>query len=254
MSTPDIAIERNDGILTLRLQRPEKKNALTMAMYGAMREAVLAANDDPEIRAIVITGTEDCFTAGNDLADFQQRASREPQPNESSGLQMIEALMACETPVIAAVNGLAIGIGTTMLLHCDFVYAGRSARFSTPFVDLGLCPEAASSLLLPLIAGPRRAAEMLLAGESLDAEQALACGLVNAVVDDAETLARARQQAERMAQKPRESVRLTKRLLRRFWSPAVAETLDYERERFAERLRSAEAQAAFAAFFARSKR
>lgn len=253
MATADVVIEQTNGILTLRMQRPEKKNALTMAMYGTMREAVLAANDDANVRAIVITGTADCFTAGNDLLDFQQRAS-DPQPHESTGLQMIEALMVCETPVIAAVNGLAIGIGTTMLLHCDFVYAGRSARFSTPFVDLGLCPEAASSLLLPLVAGPRRAAEMLLAGEALDADEALACGLVSRVVDDGDTLPRAWAQAERMAQKPRESVRLTKRLLRRFWSQAVAETLDYERDRFAERLRSEDVQAALAAFFARANR
>lgn len=253
MPTPDVLIDQANGILTLRMQRPEKKNALTRAMYGAMREAVQAAEDTPDIKAILITGTEDCFTAGNDLADFQQRATA-AEPQESAGLQMIEALMSCDTPIIAAVNGLAIGIGTTMLLHCDFVYAGRSARFSTPFVDLGLCPEAASSLLLPLVAGPRRAAEMLLAGESLDAEAALACGLISAVVDDVETLPRALAQAERLAQKPRESVRLTKRLLRRFWSQAVAETLDYERDRFAERLGSEDVQAALTAFFARAGR
>lgn len=251
MPTSHIVVEQADGVLSLRMQRPEKKNALTMAMYGAMREALQAADADSEVKAILIAGTEDCFTAGNDLADFQQRAGSS-EPGASSGLDMIAALMECDTPVVAAVNGIAIGIGTTMLLHCDFVYAGRSAVFSTPFVDLGLSPEAASSLLLPLVAGPRRAAEMLLAGESLSAEEALTCGLVSRVVDDGDTLARAQAQAARLAQKPREAVRLSKRLLKRFWSQAVAETLDYERERFAERLQSEEAQAAFAAFFARS--
>jgi enoyl-CoA hydratase/carnithine racemase len=167
---------------------------------------------------------------------------------------MVEALMACDTPVVAAANGLAIGIGTTMLPHCDFVYAGRSAVFRTPFVDLGLCPEAASSLLLPLTIGPRRASELLLAGEAVNAEEALACGLVSRLFDDAETEAAARAQAERLARKPRESVRLAKRLMRRYWAAAVAEALDYEREQFAARLKSEDAQAALAAFFARSNR
>ncbi|HEX5513971.1 MAG TPA: enoyl-CoA hydratase-related protein [Gammaproteobacteria bacterium] len=253
MAMPHIIEERSNGVLTLRMQRPDKKNALTVAMYDQMRAAVEAANNDAEVGAIVVTGTADCFTAGNDLLDFQQRATA-ANPPPSSGLRMIETLMACDTPIVAAVNGLAIGIGTTMLLHCDFVYAGRSAVFRTPFVDLGLCPEAASSLLLPLVAGPRRAAEMLLAGDSMKADEALACGLVSRVFDDAETLPRALAQAERLAQKPRESVRLSKRLMRRFWAAAAAETLDYERDQFATRLKSEDAQAALASFFARSAR
>lgn len=250
-TTPHILEERGNGVLTLRIQRPDKKNALTVAMYDRLREAVAPADADPDVRAILITGTADCFTAGNDLQDFQERATS-ATPRPSAGLRMIEALMACDTPLVAAVNGLAIGIGTTMLPHCDFVYAGRSAVFRTPFVDLGLCPEAASSLLLPLVAGPRRAADLLLAGEAMNAEEAAACGLVSRVVDDAETEAQALAQAERLARKPVASVRLTKRLLRRFWAAAMAETLDYEREQFAARLKSEDAQAALAAFFARS--
>jgi enoyl-CoA hydratase/carnithine racemase len=253
MSTPHIIEERSQGVLTLRMQRPDKKNALTAAMYDRMRESIAAAGEGSDIRAILITGTADCFTAGNDLLDFQKRATA-TAPSPSSGLLMIEAMMDCDVPVVAAVNGLAVGIGTTMLPHCDIVYAGRSAVFSTPFVDLGLCPEAASSLLLPLVAGPRRAAEMLLAGDVLTAQDALDCGLVSRLFDDAETEERAFAQAVRLAQKPVESVRLTKRLLRRFWATAVADTLDYERDRFGERLKSDDVQAALNAFFSRGKR
>lgn len=252
MQTPHIIEALEDGVLILRMQRPEKKNALTRAMYDRMRVCIRNADQNQDIRAILITGTADCFTAGNDLEDFQKRATT-TTPSPSSGLLMIEAMMACELPIVAAVNGLAIGIGTTMLLHCDFVYAGRSAIFRTPFVDLGLCPEAASSLLLPLVAGPRRAADMLLAGDALNAQEALDCGLISALLEDADTEERALAQAKRLAQKPLESVRLTKRLLRRFWATAIADTLDYERERFGERLRSSEAQEALNAFFSRSK-
>lgn len=249
--TDHVRIETAQGIMSIRFNRPEKKNALTQAMYAAAADAMMAAAEDNAVRALLIAGTDDCFTAGNDLQDFQERATS-ATPRPSAGLRMIEALMACDTPLVAAVNGLAIGIGTTMLPHCDFVYAGRSAVFRTPFVDLGLCPEAASSLLLPLVAGPRRAADLLLAGEAMNAEEAAACGLVSRVVDDAETEAQALAQAERLARKPVASVRLTKRLLRRFWAAAMAETLDYEREQFAARLKSEDAQAALAAFFARS--
>jgi enoyl-CoA hydratase/carnithine racemase len=250
MSDGFIEVERSERVLTLRIQRPQKKNALTTAMYRSLREAVLEANADAAIGALVLAGAGDYFTAGNDLHDFQARALAE-NPPPSAGLAFVEALAGCEIPVVAAVNGPAIGIGTTMLLHCDFVYAGPAARFRAPFIDLGLCPEAASSLLLPLLIGPRRASEMLLAGEALDAEQALACGLINAVCDDCE--ARALEQARRLARKPRESVRLTKRLLRRFWQAAVAETLNHERDQFAVRLKSADAQAALDDFFARAK-
>lgn len=250
MADDCIEIERSEGVLTLRIHRPQKKNALTSGMYKALREAVLEADADPSVGALLLTGAGDYFTAGNDLHDFQARALAE-NPSPSAGLAFVEALAVCEVPVVAAVNGPAIGIGTTMLLHCDFVYASAAARFRAPFVDLGLCPEAASSLLLPLLIGPRRAAEVLLAGEALDAEQALACGLINAISEDCE--ARGLAQAKRLASKPRESVRLTKRLLRRFWQSAVKETLDHERDQFAARLKSADAQAALSGFFARSK-
>lgn len=250
MSKESIVVERSERVLTLRMVRPEKKNALTVAMYQALREAVLGADADAGVSAIVIGGTADYFTAGNDLHDFQERA-RMPSPPPSAGLAFIEALTRCETPVIAAVNGPAIGIGTTMLMHCDFVFAGSAAVFRAPFVDLGLCPEASSSLLLPLLVGPRRAAQLLLAGEALDAEQAAACGLVTAVSADAE--GQALEQARRLAAKPRESLRLTKRLMRRYWQGAVADTLEHEREQFAARLRSDDAQAALDRFFARAK-
>ena len=168
----EILRQVESGVLTLTIARPGKKNALTIEMYQALGRYLAEGDQDPAIAAILLRGAGDCFTAGNDMGDFRKRAeATEPRP--SAGLAFIEDLMACDTPVIAAVQGLAVGIGTTLLMHCDFVLADTSAKFRTPFVDLGLCPEAASSLLMPLMLGFRRANDLLLAGETLDAEQAL---------------------------------------------------------------------------------
>lgn len=254
MADPHIIEERREGVAVLRMQRPEKKNSLTAAMYNALREGIERADQDPAIGAVVITGTDDCFTAGNDLHDFQAAAMAETPMERSRALEMIEAIARSEVPVIAAVNGIAIGIGTTLLLHCDFVYAGTSAVFRTPFVDLGLCPEAASSLLLPLIIGPRRASEMLLGGMPLDAEQARDCGLVNSVHADEQTLSAALAQAANLARKPREAVRLSKRLMREHWQANILQTMAEERREFGQRLQSDDCKAALAAFFGRTQK
>lgn len=248
--TDQIQRQVEKGVLILTITRPEKKNALTTAMYQTLGRYVTEADQDPEIGAILLTGAGDDFTAGNDMGDFRERAeASEPKP--SAGLAFIEQLMACDTPVVAAVQGLAVGIGTTLLLHCDFVLAARSARFRTPFVDLGLCPEAASSLLMPLMLGFRRASDLLLAGESLDAEAALRCDLVSRVCEAEELQAAALELASRLAAKPAESLRLSKALMRRYWRDAIAEALEIERGHFGERLQSADCRSALDRFFNR---
>src|SRR5690606_37918914 len=200
---------------------------------------VQAADADAVIGAILLSGAGDCFTAGNDIHDFRERAlAAEPRPN--AGMAFIESLIACQTPVVAAVKGLAIGIGTTMLLHCDFVLAGSSAVYRTPFVDLGLCPEAASSFLMPLMIGDRKASELLLLGETLDADTALRCDLVNRVMEDAELEAVALALAQKLAAKPQASVLLSKQLMRQAWASQVQDTLNLERDQFGQRLKSPE--------------
>lgn len=246
----EIQRQLEGAVLILTIARPAKKNALTVDMYQTLSRYVTEADQDPSIKAIVLTGAGDCFTAGNDMGDFRERAETE-KPKPSSGLAFIECLMACDTPVVAAVHGLAVGIGTTLLLHCDFVLADRSARFSTPFVDLGLCPEAASSLLMPLMLGFRRASDLLLAGESLDAEAALRCDLVSRLCEEGQVVNAALDLATRLAGKPAESVRLSKALIRRQWREAIAEALEVERGHFGERLRSADCRSALARFFNR---
>jgi enoyl-CoA hydratase/carnithine racemase len=246
----EIKREIKNGVLALTIDRPSKKNALTVSMYQTLSRHVAEADRDPAIGAILLTGAGDCFTAGNDMGDFRERAeAMEPKP--SSGLAFIEQLMACDTPVVAAVRGLAVGIGTTLLLHCDFVLADRSARFRTPFVDLGLCPEAASSFLMPLMLGFRRASDLLLAGDSLDAEEALRCDLVSRLCEEGELQSAALELATRLAAKPRESLRLSKSLMRRYWREAVAEALEIERGHFTERLQSDDCKAALDRFFNR---
>src|SRR5262249_43503511 len=185
---PDhINVELHDRILTIRIDRPEKKNALTAAMYAAMSEALQRAENDPAVRVVVITGTENCFTAGNDLADFAAAKPGQPTP----AIRYLETLASAQKPVVAAVSGVAIGIGTTMLLHCDLVYAAAGARFQLPFVNLGLCPEAASTLILPWRMGHHRAAQLLFFGEPFGAEAARSFGLVNEVFADADLSASA---------------------------------------------------------------
>lgn len=237
-----------DGpILEIRLHRPEKKNALTRAMFAAMAHALTRAEADPAIRAVIISGSPDAFTAGADLREFLEVPPLEP---ESPVHQFLRALSTAEKPLLAAVSGLAVGVGTTLLLHCDLVVAGRGARFSLPFVDLALVPEAASSLLLPLLVGHRLAFEHLVLCEPFDAETALRYGLANRVVDDADVEETARALARRVAEKPAEAVRLSKRLLLR-GSPSVSDRLIEEFRAFAAQLKSPEFAQAAVKFFAK---
>lgn len=243
-----VITDPHPGVRLLTLSRPERRNALDRATYRALGEALKAADDDDTVRAVVLTGAGGCFTAGNDLADFQD-TSNAGEP--SAGLTFLGALTSFGKPVVAAVEGFAVGIGTTMLLHCDLAYAGAGARFRLPFVNLGLCPEGASSYLLPRIAGTKRAAELLLLGEVFGAEEAAAAGIVNAVIEEGGALSRALEKAQALAALPPESLATTKRLLRHATAEPVARALALEAEQFhALRLRPA-AQAAFAAFFKR---
>ena len=238
-----------NGVATIEIARPEKKNALTRAMYIAMADALDAATADTSVRAVLITGQPGIFTSGNDIDDFTQR----PAGTESPAIVFMKALLACDKPVVAAVTGAAIGIGTTMLLHCDFVYVSDEARLAMPFVSLGLVPEFASSLLVPLLMGNARAAEKLLLGDPFTGADAVDCGIANAVLPAAEVAPHARRVAERFNALPPGAVRDTKRLLRRARSAAVLETIDTESTTFAARLQSPEAKEAFSAFFQKRK-
>lgn len=243
MTDAPIRTATADRVLHLTLDRPEKKNALTRAMYARLAEALDEAADDPQVRAVVISGADGSFTAGNDLFDFMT----DPPRDESSPVfQFLHAVVRFPKPLIAAVEGVAIGIGTTLLLHCDLAFAAPDARFKMPFTDLGLVPEAGSSLLLPRLAGNARAAELLLLGETFGSETAREIGLVNAVAAD--PLAAAMERAEALAQKPPAAVRQAKALLRAPLRERVMETIREEASLFIQRLQSEEAQEAFTAF------
>ena len=199
-----------NGVATIEIARPEKKNALTMAMYDEMASALKAAGENPAVRAVLFTGQPGIFTSGNDLEDFMQRP---PQGMESPVFRFMKALLECEKPVVVAVTGAAIGIGTTMLLHCDLVYVADNARLAMPFVGLGLVPEFASSLVVPQLMGPRKAAEKLLLGDPFTAEEAVECGIANAVLPADEVLPHARRVAERFNALPPAAVKQSKMLL-----------------------------------------
>jgi enoyl-CoA hydratase/carnithine racemase len=239
-----------NGVATIEIARPEKKNAITLAMYRAMADALDSATADPAVRAVLITGQPGIFTSGNDIEDFMQRP---PGSAESPAFAFMRALLGCDKPVVAAVTGAAIGIGTTMLLHCDFVYVSDEARLAMPFVSLGLVPEFGSSLVVPQLMGSARAAEKLLLGEPFTAADAVDCGIANAVLPAAEVVPHARRIAERFNALPPGAVRETKRLLRRTRSAAVLEAIAAEGGVFAERLQSPEAKEAFSAFFQKRK-
>lgn len=245
----NIVAVASNGVLTIRMNRPEKKNALTRAMYIALMEAIRQAEVDATVRVILLAGADDCFTAGNDIADFA--AAR---PGEAPvALEYLRALAAAKKPVVAAVAGFAIGIGTTMLLHCDLVYAGETARFQLSFVNLGLCPEAGSSLILPMMMGHHRAAELLLLGEPFGADIARELGLVNRVVSPHELMPTAMERARELAEKPPASLRTTKMLLKSGTKEAVAAALDRETVQFAALLHGPEAKEAMSAFLERRK-
>ncbi|MDP4301045.1 enoyl-CoA hydratase [Leptothrix discophora] len=239
-----------DGVFQIEIARPEKKNALTMAMYSALAEALAQAQGDASVRAVLITGQPGIFTSGNDLEDFM---AAPPRDEHSPVFVFMRALLDCDKPVIAAVTGPAIGIGTTMLLHCDFVYVSDEARLAMPFVGLGLVPEFGSSLTVARLMGHARAAEKLLLGDPFTAEQAVECGLANAVLPAAEVLPHARRIAARFNSLPPGAVRDTKRLMRAPTEAAVREAVAAESKVFGERLRSPEAREAFQAFFDKRK-
>lgn len=244
-----VRIERLDGVLAITVARPERRNAITVAMYSALAGAIEDAANDETLRAITIRGQGPDFTAGNDLNDFLTALPRDS--DDIPVWRLLRALASNQVPLIAAVKGNAVGIGTTMLLHCDLVIAEPSARFSMPFVDLGLVPEAASSLLLPRLAGRRRAARYLLLGESFGAEEALETGLVSHIVADGELEAALDNLVATLLAKPAEALRLTQKLLRRGTSDEVLERIALENGHFAERLKSAEVRDAITAFFER---
>lgn len=239
-----------NGVATIEIARPEKKNALTAAMYGEMADALDAAMAEQAVRAVLITGQPGIFTSGNDLEDFMQRP---PQGLDSPVFRFMRSLMDCDKPVVVAVTGAAIGIGTTMLLHCDFVYAADSARFAMPFTSLGLVSEFASSMLVPQLMGHVKAAEKLLLGEPFAPAEALEMRLINAVLPPDEVLPHARRMAERFNALPPGAVRDTKKLMRRADRERVMELIKTEGEVFGARLKSPEAREAFSAFFEKRK-
>ena len=240
-----------NGVATIEIARPEKKNALTVEMYQALAEAIDAAGIDKAVRALLITGQPGIFTSGNDLQDFLNRPR--PQIDESPVFRFMRALILCDKPVVAAVTGPAIGIGTTMLLHCDLVYVSDEARLSMPFASLGLVPEFGSSLLVPRLMGGRRAAEKLLLGDPFTAEIAVECGIANAVLPAAEVLPHARRVAERFNALPPNAVRESKRLLREPDRAALLDAVKREAAVFTAQLSSAEAREAMQAVLEKRK-
>jgi enoyl-CoA hydratase/carnithine racemase len=245
----NVIITRTDGVLEIRLNRSEKKNALTREMYDAMADAFAQVDASPTLRVALLTGSGDTFTSGNDIADFQARASGK---REISASRFLPTIASMQKPLIAAVNGAAIGVGTTMLMHCDLIVAARSARFVMPFTSLGLVPEAASSLLFPRLLGHQRASALLLLGEPLDAATAHEWGFVNRVVDDVALLQTAYEIAHRLASLPPQAVRLTKHLIRHGASD-LTRRMEEELTLFRERLGSPEAAEAFRAFMEKRK-
>lgn len=244
----EIEITLEDEVQLIRFTRPEKKNAFTGAMYDAMSAALDRADASPEIAATIFIGSGGSFSAGNDISDFIRRAGGGPDGIPTPSLNFISRLPKAQKPMIAAVDGIAIGVGTTMLLHCDLVYATPTASLRTPFLDLGLVPEAGSSLTIPMRAGYARAFELLCLGESFGADRALAAGLVNAIVPASELEATAIKAAKRLAAKPREALLAARRLMKGDGA-LISAQIEAESKVFKARMKSAEAQEAFAAFF-----
>jgi enoyl-CoA hydratase/carnithine racemase len=241
----DIITEHSGNILDVQLNRPAKKNAITSSMYVTLADTLNKAAQDEQIRVVLWHSAGDSFSAGNDLEDFLKNP---PGPGESPQARLMKALIAFDKPLVAAVRGAAVGGGTTMLTHCDFVYAGESAKFQVPFVNLGLVPEFGSSYSLPLRFGHIRAAELLLLGLSFDARRAADLGLVTRVVPDPELLATANETARRLAEKPILALRACKRLMKQSSREQIEQAIRAENQEFASRVRSAEAKEAFSAF------
>ncbi len=246
----EILTSSDGGVFTITLNRVDKKNAITAAMYAAMADALRQAATDAATRVAVFQGHETIFCAGNDIGDFLDRP---PTTKDMPVYRFLHGIAEFPKPLIAAVCGAAVGVGTTMLLHCDLVYAGDNATFSLPFVNLGLCPEAASSLLLPQMLGYHRAAEVMLFGEPINADAALAMGLVNRVVAAAEVNALAQTQARKLATKPMSSMLEIKRLMKKGLAPQVAQQMTDEGVSFSRMLQEPAAKEAFTAFLEKRK-
>jgi len=241
----DIITEQSGAILRVQLNRPASKNAMTSAMYITLADLFDSAVKDDDIRVVLWHGVGDSFCAGNDVGDFLKNP---PGPGESPQALLIKALINFDKPIVAAVQGAAIGGGTTMLTHCDFVFAGENAKFQMPFVNLALVPEFGSSCTIPARAGYLRAAELILTGQSFDAREAAELGVVTRVVPNQELLATATDTAQKLAQKPPAALRACKRLLRQSTREQLEQAVRLENEEFSERVRSAEAKEAFTAF------
>jgi enoyl-CoA hydratase/carnithine racemase len=246
----DILADTESGVMTITLNRVDKKNSITSAMYAAMADALDAAGADAAVRAVVIQGHESIFSAGNDIGDF---LNAPPATPDAPVFRFLRGISSFPKPLVAAVCGPAVGIGTTLLLHCDLVYAGDNAAFSMPFVNLGLCPEAASSFLVPQRMGYARAAEALLLGEPFMAESALEMGLVNRIVPPSEANALAQRQAQKLAAKPLSALLETKRLMKKGHAEIVAERMMEEGASFGRMLKEPAAREAFAAFMEKRK-
>ncbi len=246
----DILVHTEDGVTTLSFNRLERKNSITAAMYAAMADAVEQAATDAAVRVMVIQGHETVFSAGNDIGDFLDQP---PASQDAPVFRFLRAIASFPKPLIAAVSGPAVGIGTTLLFHCDLVYAGDNAAFSMPFVNLGLCPEAASSLLVPQMFGYHRAAEALLLGEPFMAEAALEAGLVNRVLPPTEANGYAQAQARKLAAKPLSSLVETKRLMKKGQAATVLQQMAEEGQSFGRMLREPAAREAFTAFMEKRK-
>ncbi|MFM0003218.1 enoyl-CoA hydratase [Paraburkholderia dipogonis] len=248
--TMDILVERANGVLTIAFNRPDRKNAITAAMYQTMADALVEAQGDASVRAILIRGSAGIFSAGNDLEDFMKTP---PMGENAPVFQFLRAISSAEQPVVASVAGPAVGIGTTLLLHCDLVYAADTASFSLPFTQLGLCPEAASSLLLQRVAGYQAAAEKLLLGEAFDAAEAQRMGFVNRLLPAAEVDAFAVSQVAKLAALPASSLRVTKSLMKRASHQELRTQMSEEAVHFGKMLLAPEAREAFKAFFEKRK-
>lgn len=248
---PQVEIERSGAVLQIAINRPEKKNALTADMYNALSEAVEQGEADAGVRALLLYGKGEAFTAGNDLEDFL----RKPWKGQAvpPAVRFIRAVANAKKPIVAAVQGLAVGVGTTILLHCDLVYAADDARFMMPFINLGIVPEAASTVLLPLLIGPQRAAELFLLGAPLAAQRAYEMGLVNAVLPREALLSTALAAARQIAEKPRGAVLACKDLMKRTYRAEVERAMREEVEVISQRLDSPETKEALSAFLEKRK-
>lgn len=249
-SNPNINYTVDGATFVIQINRPEKKNALTRSMYQALGDGFKLAHENPAIHVILLRGTDDCFTSGNDVTDFVKHAvSDEERPS----VYFMKSIAFAEKPVIAAISGLAIGIGTTLLLHCDLIYAAENCFLQLPFTRLGICPEAGSSLLLPEIIGHQRAAELLLLGDRFSARQGLQYGLINAVLAQEEYLSAAMGKAAELGALPADAVQSSKRLIKRRLRTVLPDTIELELKEFARLLQTEDAQSIMQAFLNRKQ-